>query len=130
MKRDLLRWLLAVTSTLACIGCDQGDKSNVPQPSPVTCDSSNIVMSCLRLADNICESMADPHDANYRTQFEEDCRGVFTAGPCPSAGRVGGCVNGNGITLIAYYWTPTLPYTAADAKDTCLEYDAGAVFCP
>ena len=105
-------------------GCSTSSDGGFFQP--ITCTSA-VQASCM--SDAVCESLAGPLPASYLAEWQASCTrgdsGVFMTGPCPGAGRAGGCVNGQ--ELFNYYATPNDPLTPAEVMAQC--GDAGT-FCP
>jgi hypothetical protein len=103
------RWavLWAVCSGLAC----------GPAPTTVTCGSMTNE-SCTFTSLGQCQS-----HAGTVVGFDAECAGnTYASGPCPTAGRVGGCAAG--AVLFSYY----APLTAVNAKATCTQN--GGTWCP
>jgi hypothetical protein len=115
------KWILVLTAVVFMVACGSHSK-NDHGFSTVTCSSTgDIKMSCAWSWQ--CQSLGST-STSYEASFQASCsssNGIFAAGACPAAGRIGGCVTG--YELIWYYSTPDVPLTVDNIIVGCATLD-------
>jgi hypothetical protein len=107
-------------------GCG-GSTANPSGLNPVSCDTTDVATICT--VGQVCESLAGPLADADVARSQTECvgyGGTFEHGPCPTAGRVGGCVDGD--VLFAYYPTPQNPLKASNVTAMCASFKG--TYCP
>jgi len=91
----------------------------------MTCGSGPATdQSCMESAAGSCEAQS-----GTSADFQQGCEGatgrVYSAGPCATSGRVGGCLLAATYNALYTYYSPM---TVATAQQSCTS--AGGTFCP